>query len=58
MEKIKLFVLLLVSVNLIIGCGKPNDAETVVPPDVSGGYKIVTKYATSGYAQDVLKKDD
>ena len=58
MEKFKLFVLLLLSINLFLSCGKPTTPETVPIPDISGGYKIVTKYATSGYAQDVLKKDD
>lgn len=58
MKRFKLFVLLLLGLNLIISCGKPTNPETVVPPDISGGYKIVTKYATSGYAQDVLKKDN
>lgn len=57
MKKFKLFVLLLLGVNLIISCGKPTTPEIVVPPDVSGGYKIVNKYATSAYAQDVLEKD-
>lgn len=57
MKNVKLFVLFLSGLYLLVGCGKPNDPETVVPPDYSGGYKVVTKFATSGYAQDVLKKD-
>jgi len=43
---------------LMIGCGKPTDPESIVPDDISGGYKIVKVYPTSGYAQDVLKKDN
>ncbi len=58
MKKLKLFVLLFAGVNLLFSCGKPTTPETVTPPDISGGYKIVAKYVVSGYAQDVLKKDD
>lgn len=58
MKKFKLFVLLLLALNLIISCGKPNDPENVLPPDISGGYKVVTKYLTSGYAEDLVKKDN
>lgn len=57
MKKIKLFVLLLSGISLLFSCGKPTTPETVTPPDISGGYKIVSKYVTAGYAQDVLKKD-
>jgi hypothetical protein len=42
---------------LLISCGKPNEPESIVPVDTSGGYKIVSKFLTSGNAQDVLKKD-
>ncbi len=58
MKKFELFVLLFIGLNLLWSCGKPTTPETVVPPDISGGYKIVNKYVTSGYAQDVLKKDN
>lgn len=58
MEKLKLFVLLLAGVNVLFSCGKPTTPETVVPPDLSGGYKIVTRYATSGYAEDLYLKDN
>lgn len=40
---------------LLIGCGKPNDAESLNP---EGGYSIVSKFVTPGSAQDVLKKDN
>jgi hypothetical protein len=44
---------------LITGCGKPNDPESINPnaTDVTGGYKIVKRFLTPGYAQDVVKKD-
>jgi len=58
MKNVRLLVLFLSGLYLLVSCGKPNDPEVVVPPDYSGGYKIVTKFATSGYAQDVLKKDN
>ncbi|MCK9399391.1 MAG: hypothetical protein M0Q51_05280 [Bacteroidales bacterium] len=53
----KLSLWLLSGLLLIIGCGKPTDPESLVPDDISGGYKIVKIFPTSGYAQDVLKKD-
>jgi len=53
----RLFILLLFGLFLLLGCGKPNDPESIVPDDISGGYKIVKRFPTSGYAQDVLKKD-
>jgi hypothetical protein len=40
---------------LILGCGKPTDPESLKPND--GGYKIVARIATTGFANDVLKKD-
>jgi hypothetical protein len=57
MKMNKLFILLLFGLLLYISCGKPTDPESLIPDDVSGGYKIITKFPTSGYAQDVLKKD-
>lgn len=58
MKKFKLITLLLLGVILLFSCGKPNDPETITAPDISGGYKIVKKYQTSAYAQDVFKKDN
>lgn len=56
----KLLILLLSGASLLMSCGKPNDPESikpVIPVDLSGGYKVVSRLVTSGYAQDVLKKD-
>jgi hypothetical protein len=39
----------------VFGCGTPNDPEEISGGD--GGYKIVSKYTTSGYAQDVVVAD-
>jgi hypothetical protein len=58
MKMIKNFKLWLFSLIFLFSCGKPNDPESLIPPDISGGYKIVNKFVTSGYAQDVLKKDN
>jgi len=58
MKKINLFVLLLIAAILIVSCGKPTDPEQIQLPDNSGGYKIVKKIQSSGYSQDVLKKDN
>ncbi|MCU0412946.1 MAG: hypothetical protein MUE91_00885 [Ignavibacteriaceae bacterium] len=40
---------------LLLSCGTPNDPESLIGDD--GGYKIVSKFATSGYAQDIVVKD-
>jgi hypothetical protein len=52
----KFFNLLLVtSITFLLSCGTPNDPESIIGGD--GGYKILSKYATSGFAQDVLLRD-
>ena len=48
-------VTLFLSLILLMRCGTPNDPESIIGGD--GGYKIVSKYATSGYAQDIVIKD-
>jgi hypothetical protein len=40
---------------LLVSCGTPNEPESIIGGD--GGYKIVSKFSTSGNAQDVLVKD-
>lgn len=52
----KLILFLFAGLILFIGCGKPNDPESMMPED--GGYKIVSRTGTSGFANDVLKKDN
>ena len=54
----KLFLMLLPGLYLLAGCGKPNEAESIIKKDNTGGYKIVNRFVTSGYAQDVLIKDN
>ena len=50
-----LYSLLIASITLLLSCGTPNDPESIIGGD--GGYKIVSKYATSGFAQDILSRD-
>lgn len=50
------YFLMLAGLALLIGCGKPNDPESLVPKD--GGYKVVSRFSTSGFANDLLKKDN
>ncbi len=50
-----LYLLLITSITLLLSCGTPNDPESIIGGD--GGYKIVSKYATSGFAQDILSRD-
>ena len=50
------YLLLLIFIPLILtGCGTPNEPDSILGGD--GGYKIVGKYKTSAYAQDVVVKD-
>lgn len=58
MKMNKLFLLGIFWLSLLMSCGKPNDPESIEPEDTSGGYKIINKITTYGYAQDVLKKDN
>lgn len=58
MKLYKIFILLLSGTVFLLSCGKPNDPESLKKDDTSGGYVIVKKVPTSGYAQDVLKNDD
>ncbi|MCF8367957.1 MAG: hypothetical protein K9G76_02870 [Bacteroidales bacterium] len=59
MKNYKLLVWSLIGLFFIAGCGKPNDPESLTKNnDTSGGYKIVKKMATSGYAQDLVKNEN
>jgi hypothetical protein len=51
-----LVTLLLISMLFGFGCAKPVDPETLLPADESGGYSIVSKFETEGFAQDLIKK--
>ena len=55
--KISNYVLIL-SVGLLVACGKPNTPDSLAKPDNSGGFWIISEFLTAGYAQDVLKKDN
>ncbi len=48
-------IVIIAGILLTAGCGTPNDPESVLGGD--GGYKIVGKYKTAAYAQDVAVKD-
>lgn len=54
MKKIN-YIILFFNLTLLIGCGTPNEPESIIGGD--GGYKIVSKFLTSGYAQDVVVND-
>ncbi|MCF8367183.1 MAG: hypothetical protein K9H16_15445 [Bacteroidales bacterium] len=57
----RLFVLMVMSLVFLISCGKPNTPESIEPepePDLSGGYKVVSRFQTPGFAQDVVKNGD
>ncbi len=42
---------------VIAGCGKPTTPENI-NQITNGGYEILSKYQTAGFAQDVIKKDN
>jgi len=50
-----LFVLSAASLIIILSCGTPNDPESVIGGD--GGYKIIGRYITTGFAQDLVIDD-
>jgi hypothetical protein len=52
--KIKLAAFLFISILFGLGCAKPNDPESLNPD--SGGYTIVGRLVTDGFAQDVIKR--
>ena len=52
---IKLFFALSISAIILLGCGSPNEPEDLSIDD--GGYKIVSRFVTSGYAQDIIVVD-
>lgn len=54
MQKFK-YVIIILNIALLISCGTPNDPESIIGGD--GGYKIVSKFTTSGYAQDIVLRD-
>jgi hypothetical protein len=51
-------LLLILGAGLFIysSCGKPTDPESIYPSS-SGGYKIVSKFETAAYAQDLIIMD-
>jgi hypothetical protein len=57
MNKYRWPIWLISGLILLAACGKPTNPESLIPDDISGGYKIVKVFPTPGYAQDVLKKD-
>lgn len=54
MQKIA-FTFSFFSLMFLLSCGTPNEPESIMGGD--GGYKIVSKFTTSGYAQDVVVSD-
>jgi len=57
MKMNKLFVVLLLGTIFLMSCGKPTVPESLNPGG-DGGYKIVSRLSTTGYAQDLIKKDN
>ena len=51
----RLFILL-IGILTITSCGRPNDPETLKHYE-SAGYKLVSRFPTTGNTQDVLVKD-
>lgn len=49
-------IVISLSLILLIRCGTPNEPDSIIGGD--GGYKIVSKHLTSGYAQDIIVKDN
>jgi hypothetical protein len=57
--KIYHFVILsLIGSILLAGCGKPSTPESLKDNKYTGGYKIVKKFMTTGFAQDLAVKNN
>ncbi len=54
MKELKLIAL--IGLIFMVSCGKPNDPETIKVEE-SAGYKIITRFVTSAYAQDIVVDD-
>ncbi len=54
MQKI-FYVILFIGFVFLASCGTPNEPESIIGGD--GGYEIVSKFKTSGYAQDIVVMD-
>ncbi len=52
----KYLLLILATIFIINGCGKPTDPESLKPDDA--GYKIVSQIPSSGFANDIVKRGD
>lgn len=50
-----LYAILFIGLAFLVSCGTPNDPESISGGD--GGYKIVSKFLTTGFAQDVVIND-
>jgi len=51
------FILLLTAAFILGSCGKPSTPESLKDNKYTGGYKIVKKFPTTGFAQDIVIKD-
>ena len=56
--KTQTLFLIILSGFLVWSCGKPLPPESLNPDVTDGGYKIVSKFETPGFAQDVVVKDN
>lgn len=57
MRIFKSVIVIVLVIFIMVSCGKPTTPESLNPVG-DGGYKIVSQFHTSGYAQDVIKKDE
>jgi len=57
MKIFKSVLVILSAIIIMVSCGKPTTPESLNPVG-DGGYKIISQFQTSAYAQDVIKKED
>ena len=55
--KIYRLFLLLLSIFILIACGKPSDPESL-NSQTTGGYSVLSRFSTPAYAQDVVVEDN
>lgn len=58
MKSYKLFLSILTATLIIASCGKPSDPESLKDDKYTGGYTIISKFASKGFAQDLVVKNN
>lgn len=53
-----LFFLIIMGMLIFSGCGKPHQAASIDDGKTTGGYTVISRFQTPGYANDLFVKDN